>query len=120
MIQNGTKTHHLERLGCLGPEMTQNLGLLGGGAGGLPIRNYLPLEVICHSKWLWNNPQGPIPVGRGGHFIGGGEPWGPLGPRDRHPVEATSGRLESLVASREFGDGACKRVGGYARSVMNL
>ena len=69
--------------------------------------------MAFHSKWLAirNNfgiapkgphgppwvpslgPFGPLgPLGGGG---GGGVPGVPLGPRVRHPVEATKGRLES-------------------------
>ena len=47
----------------------------------------------------------------------GGDPGVPLDPRDRHLVETTWVRLEFGSGSKT--DGTCKRVGGYARSVMN-
>ena len=54
----------------------------------LSIWNGYPFGIAFHSEWLRNN---------GGGWVGLGG-WGP--PRDRNPVEATKGRLESQVAER--------------------
>ena len=85
------------------------------------FRNNRPLETAFHSEWLRYNPKGPrgpipprapkAPLGTLGYP---GVPLGPLGPtpRDRHLVEATERRLESLVAERLYrredtGSAAC-------------
>ena len=85
------------------------------------FRNNHPIETGFHSEWLRYNPKGPrgpipprapkAPLGTLGYP---GVPLGPLGPtpRDRHLVEATERRLESLVAERLYrredtGSAAC-------------
>ena len=82
------------------------------------FRNNHPIETGLHSEWLRYNPKGPIPTRAPKAPLGTlGYPVVPLGllgptPRDRHLVEATERRLESLVAERlyrreETGSAAC-------------
>ena len=98
--------------------------------------------MTLHLEWLRNNPKGPhgpipqrapkaplgpfatlgslwsllapcpwVPWSLGG-WDGGGVPGLPLGPRDRHLVEATLGGLEILVAERRcHGENALGRRG---------
>ena len=74
------------------------------------IRNCHPFEMACHSKWLRNNGW----VG----WLGGLGPSAPLCHGSQgHPI-SRSGK----IAAWEIGGGAnivgaCRRVGGYARSV---
>ena len=63
------------------------------GALGSPLD---PFGSPCPLEFPW--PPAPGPFGSLGG--GGGVPGVPLGPRDRHLVETTQGRLESLVADR--------------------
>ena len=69
---------------------------------------WLSIQNGFHWEWLTiRNHFGMTGGGGGGvggwgslGWGGGGVPGVPLGPRDRHLVETTQGRLESLVADR--------------------